>query len=166
MWTLSLLCAFMGSAINLFFSLRYPSVFITPVIALVVVHPLGRTWDRILKSQDDPVDDFENGIRRHCSELQDHKPWKRRMRLWLAQGRWNEKEHACVYVSSNVSFGFAFATDVGFLNYLCLPVSDKTRLSWSKPSFISKISALYINYYLLSLPKYSVTPLPVSHDVI
>ncbi|KAL8996061.1 MAG: hypothetical protein Q9169_004337 [Polycauliona sp. 2 TL-2023] len=28
------------------------------------------------------------------------------------QGRWNEKEHACVYISSNVSFGFAFATDV------------------------------------------------------
>jgi RES domain-containing protein len=35
-----------------------------------------------------------------------------RVRLWLGQGRWNEKEHACVYISSNVSFGFAFATDV------------------------------------------------------
>lgn len=35
-----------------------------------------------------------------------------RLRLWLAQGRWNGKEHACVYISSNVSFGFAFATDV------------------------------------------------------
>jgi OPT family small oligopeptide transporter len=34
------------------------------------------------------------------------------LRLWLAQGRWNEKEHSCVYISSNVSFGFAFATDV------------------------------------------------------
>ncbi|NJR31479.1 hypothetical protein HC762_01800 [bacterium] len=32
--------------------------------------------------------------------------------MWLGQGRWNEKEHACVYISSNVSFGFAFATDV------------------------------------------------------
>src|SRR3569833_1520522 len=29
-----------------------------------------------------------------------------RFRLWLAQGRWNEKEHSCVYISSNVSFGF------------------------------------------------------------
>jgi len=38
MWILSLLCAFLGSATNLFFSLRYPSVAITPVIALVVVH--------------------------------------------------------------------------------------------------------------------------------
>lgn len=68
------------------------------------------------------------------------------MRLWLAQGRWNEKEHACVYVSSNVSFGFAFATDVGFLIDLCLLVSDKTRSLWSKPSFINKISALYTSY--------------------
>lgn len=106
----------MGSATNLFFSLRYPSVFITPVIALVVVHPLGRTWDRILKRYDDPIDDFENGYREIRKELQDHTPWQRRWRLWLAQGRWNEKEHACVYVSSNVSFGFAFATDVGFID--------------------------------------------------
>ena len=30
----------------------------------------------------------------------------------LPRGTWNEKEHSCVYVSSNVSFGFAFATDV------------------------------------------------------
>ena len=127
MWTLSLLCALMGSATNLFFSLRYPSVFITPVIALVVVHPLGRTWDRVLKCHDDPIDEFVNGIRGNGSELQDHTPWKRRMRLWLAQGRWNEKEHACVYVSSNVSFGFAFATDVGFLDELCLSASDKSR---------------------------------------
>ena len=142
-----MLCAFLGSATNLFFSLRYPSVFITPVIALVVVHPLGRAWDRILKCHDDPVDDFECGIRRDRSEVRLHTPWKRRMRLWLAQGRWNEKEHACVYVSSNVSFGFAFATDVGFLIDLCLLVSDKFRLLWSKLNFINKISALYTSYY-------------------
>ena len=162
MWTLSLLCALLGSAINLFFSLRYPSVFITPVIALVVVHPLGRSWDRFLKCHDDPVDNFVNGIVRNRGHLPAHVPWKRRIRLWLAQGTWNEKEHACVYVSSNVSFGFAFATDVGVLDYPCLPPSDKSRSLWSKPSFINKILALYINYYLYSLPKYSDTRLLVS----
>lgn len=145
MWTLSLLCALMGSATNLFFSLRYPSVAITPVIALVVVHPLGRTWDRILKCHDDPIEDYESGTRGDHSELQDNVPWKRRMRLWLAQGRWNEKEHACVYVSSNVSFGFAFATDVGVLDYLCVTASDKSRSLWSKRNFINKISALHIS---------------------
>ncbi|RMZ79063.1 hypothetical protein DV737_g3550, partial [Chaetothyriales sp. CBS 132003] len=82
MWILSMLFAIAGSATNLFFSLRYPSVAITPVIALVLVHPLGRFWDLCLKRSDDPPQS------------------------------WNEKEHACVYISSNVSFGFAFATDV------------------------------------------------------
>jgi OPT oligopeptide transporter protein len=110
MWILSLLFAFAGSATNLFFSLRYPSVAITPVIALVLVHPLGKGWDLLLKRDDDPEEIFVNGSR-HGYES-DTSSLISRFRLWLAQGRWNEKEHACVYISSNVSFGFAFATDV------------------------------------------------------
>ncbi|KAL8987331.1 MAG: hypothetical protein Q9177_003445 [Variospora cf. flavescens] len=62
MWLLSLLCAFLGSGTNLFFSLRYPSVAITPVIALVVVHPLGLAWDRLFKRDEDPIEIFEYGI--------------------------------------------------------------------------------------------------------
>ena len=115
MWILSLLCALLGSATNLFFSLRYPSVAITPVIALVVVHPLGRLWDALLKYDDDPRETFENGVlvsRGQLDRLGPRLSRKSRFRLWLAQGSWNGKEHACVYVSSNVSFGFAFATDV------------------------------------------------------
>jgi hypothetical protein len=116
MWTLSLIFALAGSATNLFFSLRYPSVAITPVIALVVVHPLGLLWDTLLKRDSDPKETFDNGIlqeRDSLSTLQ-ARSRKRSFRLWLAQGRWNEKEHACVFISSNVSFGFAFATDVSY----------------------------------------------------
>lgn len=115
MWILSLLFALVGSAANLFFSLRYPSVAITPVIALVLVHPLGRAWDIFLKRDDDPDEDFENGtkVQDKTSPSDNITPSSmKRLRLFLAQGRWNEKEHACVYISSNVSFGFAFATDV------------------------------------------------------
>ncbi|KAF2843376.1 OPT-domain-containing protein [Patellaria atrata CBS 101060] len=142
MWILSLLFAILGSSTNLFFSLRYPSVSITPVIALLLVHPLGLLWDGALKCEDDPAEIFVNGNLQsridiavdsgnHRRVSQDESqqsllsprfsesygklapnPWKRRLRLWLAQGRWNQKEHCCVYVSSNVSFGFAFATDV------------------------------------------------------
>ena len=114
MWILSVICALLGSATNLFFSLRYPSIAITPVIALVVVHPLGRLWDRLLKHSDDPAESFEDGnlVRRTKSGLDPNLSTKARLRLWLAQGSWNGKEHACVYISSNVSFGFAFATDV------------------------------------------------------
>ncbi|KAL1841976.1 hypothetical protein VTJ49DRAFT_6219 [Mycothermus thermophilus] len=103
MWTLSLLFSVMGSATNLFFSLRYPSVAITPVIALLMAHPLGHIWDYLLKRPDDPPEDAAPPVR---------PTGLGRLRLWLAQGRWNEKEHTCVYVSSNVAFGFAFATDV------------------------------------------------------
>ncbi|MCJ1394527.1 hypothetical protein MMC18_007406 [Xylographa bjoerkii] len=117
MWILSLVFALLGSATNLFFSLRYPSVAITPVIALVLVHPLGRAWDSMLKRDGDPQETFENGVlsQRSDSEggaLVSNTSKLHRLRLWLAQGHWNEKEHACVYISSNVSFGFAFATDV------------------------------------------------------
>ncbi|EKV08503.1 hypothetical protein PDIG_58470 [Penicillium digitatum PHI26] len=117
MWILSLLFSLTGSAANLFFSLRYPSVSITPIIALVLVHPLGKFWDILFKQTGDPLEVFENGSLHH-RELQSGDidappvPLASRVRLWFAQGRWNEKEHACVYISSNVSFGFAFATDV------------------------------------------------------
>ena len=113
MWTLSILFALAGSSTNLFFSLRYPSVAITPVIALVMVHPLGKLWDLLLKRRGDLDEVFVDGIRQKSSAIDsDETDVKERLRLWLAQGRWNEKEHACVYISSNVSFGFAFATDV------------------------------------------------------
>lgn len=110
MWVLSLLFAIAGSATNLFFSLRYPSVAITPVIALVLVHPLGKLWDATLKRSDDPEENYHDGLRQEVTK----SPHSRitNFRRWLAQGSWNEKEHACVYISSNVSFGFAFATDV------------------------------------------------------
>ncbi|SZF05222.1 unnamed protein product [Blumeria hordei] len=109
MWFLSLLFAIIGSSTNLFFSLRYPSVYITPVIALLLAHPLGLLWDRIWKSRDDPEDLFVAGSRVSGER---HEGLWRRWRLWMGQGKWNEKEHSCVYVSSNVSFGFAFATDI------------------------------------------------------
>ena len=114
MWTLSLLFAFLGSGTNLFFSLRYPSVTISPVIALILVHPLGRAWDLLTKRDDDLLVSFENGVRVSGKTVEDGKslPRSERFRLWLGQGSWNEKEHACVYISSNVSFAFAFATDV------------------------------------------------------
>ncbi|KAI1146320.1 OPT-domain-containing protein [Nemania diffusa] len=121
MWILSGLFSILGSSTNLFFSLRYPSVAITPVIALLLVHPLGLLWDYILKRPDDPPEEFIDGSRTSIagqgpesspSFRRTKRSRAQRLRLWLAQGSWNEKEHSCVYVSSNVSFGFAFATDI------------------------------------------------------
>jgi hypothetical protein len=119
MWILSTIFSIFGSATNLFFSLRYPSVSITPVIALLIVHPVGLLWDKTLKRSDDPELTFVNGSAQTSPDGGPQRPlshpksgWTRKLRLWLAQGQWNEKEHSCVFISSNVSFGFAFATDV------------------------------------------------------
>lgn len=117
MWCLSVLFSILGSSTNLFFSLRYPSVAITPVIALLLVHPLGILWDVALKRSYDPAETYVDGVL-YSTEVNENEPPVRRTKMlrswrqWFAQGRWNEKEHTCVYVSSNVAFGFAFATDV------------------------------------------------------
>jgi len=112
-WILSLFSAFLGSATNLFFSLRYPSVAITPVIALIVVHPLRRLWHRSSKHPDDPAEAFEDGALVQRAKAQGSTgSLSRRLRILLTQRDWNGNEHACVYISSNVTFGFAFATDV------------------------------------------------------
>lgn len=135
MWTLSLFFAIFGSAINLFFSLRYPSVTISPIIALLLAHPLGLLWDHSFTAypktkrdrsrrnsnlSSDNLDESSplispsrGGVTRQQSPL--HLPTASgldRIRAWLGQGEWNEQEHCCVYIASNVSFGFAFATDV------------------------------------------------------
>ncbi len=157
MWILSLLCAFLGSATNLFFSLRYPSVAITPVIALVVVHPLGRLWDRSLKRTNDPAEVFEDGVLIQRAKAQSSTASfssGQRFRLWLAQGNWNGKEHACVYISSNVSFGFAFATDV---------IVEQSKFYGQDPSIIYQllltISTQILGYSFAGLTRrYLVRP--------
>ena len=125
MWFLSILFSVLGSATNLLFSLRYPSISITPVIALLLAHPLGLLWDSA----------FRDAAHGDGCAGDGNKPlggaammW-RRLRRWLGQGKWNEKEHCCVYISSNVSFGFAFATDV---SYILLSEANAARAEKAK----------------------------------
>ena len=149
MWVLSMLFAVLGSSTNLFFSLRYPSVSLTPVIALLLSHPLGLLWDQIFKCENDEEETFVNGNlqakkprgRRSSSSSDQSTEYRtavfgsfwRTIRVWLAQGQWNAKEHACVYISSNVSFGFAFATDVSRIplefvkSMLIMPIAGYRR---------------------------------------
>lgn len=119
MWTMALTSAVVGSSMNLLFSLRYPSVTLTPIVALLVVYPLGLLWDRALKRENDHLLEDHDGDCNLTSPSisSDVSPpalrrTRTKLRLWLARGRWNRKEHACVFVSSNVSFAFAFATDI------------------------------------------------------
>lgn len=126
MWFLSILFSLLGSSINLFFSLRYPSISITPVIALLLAHPLGRLWDEFFCDDGDSADGGKPLS--ECTGSGRPRFWWGRFRRWLGQGRWNRKEHACVYISSNVSFGFAFATDVSIsLGHSGRKVADRKQ---------------------------------------
>jgi OPT family small oligopeptide transporter len=128
MWFLSIFFSIFGSSINLFFSLRYPSVSISPIIALLLAHPLGHLWDFVFSSRpDDPVyssipinseEDILNSPVRDLSRQNSSQSRKstyssfRAWKSWLGQGRFSEKEHACIYIASNVTFATSFSMDV------------------------------------------------------
>ena len=142
MWTLSLVFAAFGSSLNLLFSLRYPSVTISPIIAILLAHPVGLLWDKAFSDslegfhrvssqviEDDS--DLNSSTQSHANDHSDSTKIQRiskwhRIKAWLGQGSWNEKEHCCVFIASNVSFGFAFAT-VRFGKHLCQSIL--TRIS-------------------------------------
>ena len=155
MWTLSLLFTLVGSSTNLFFSLRYPSISITPVIALLLAHPLGKLWDRAFPESPDgdggSGDDGNPTVA--ATPLPSSKVGRGRFEQftqWLGRGRWNRKEHACVYISSNVSFGFAFATDVSLESF---PFSI-LFFSFISPHSLSPLSPFHFISFL------HVSPLP------
>ena len=82
-----------------------------------------------------------------------------RVKAWLGQGRWNEQEHCCVYIASNVSFGFAFATDVNSPLWLPKNLAESYRSLSSKPSYMVKMLQSYINWSWRSRLKSLYMPL-------
>ncbi|BFZ53904.1 hypothetical protein PYCC9005_000935 [Savitreella phatthalungensis] len=89
MWVISTLFVVTGSAVNLFFSMRFPSIAITALLAQLLAHPIGLAWTRLVPE------------------------WRiAGIQLNDKSQPWNVKEHTCVFAAANVSFAFAFATDV------------------------------------------------------
>ncbi|PCH02528.1 Tetrapeptide transporter, OPT1/isp4 [Penicillium occitanis (nom. inval.)] len=93
MWLVGIVFTMLGTGINQFFSMRYPSVTISSLVAQLLAFPVGTALARIL-----PV---------------------KTVRLF---GRWdvtinpdnyfNIKEHCVVTVMSNLAFGPSWATDI------------------------------------------------------
>lgn len=92
-WFIGVVFTMLGSGINQFFSMRYPSVTISSIVAQLLAYPVGCTLAKML-------------------------PLKT-VRIF---GRWdfvinpdrnfNMKEHTIITVMSNLSFGASWATDV------------------------------------------------------
>jgi OPT family oligopeptide transporter len=96
MWLLGFIFTILGSGINQFFSLRYPSVHIVSLVAELLAYPCGVFLARML-----PLYTLDLG--------------------WL--GKWcvnpdrhfNIKEHAVITIMSNVSFGFGSADSTNII---------------------------------------------------
>ena len=79
-WVIGLLFATIGSALNMLFSLRSPSISINAYVAQLLAHPVGLAWARWM-----PNREFHTfGLR-----------WN------LNPGPWNMKEHCLVVIMAN-----------------------------------------------------------------
>jgi hypothetical protein len=90
MWILGFLFTILGSGINQFFSLRFPSVHIVALVAELLAYPFGVFLAKVL-----PIYTIDLGrFGKWCINPDRH---------------FNIKEHAVVTIMSNVSFGFGSA---------------------------------------------------------
>ncbi|KAI0476484.1 small oligopeptide transporter [Xylariaceae sp. FL0804] len=92
-WVIGLVLCTVGSAVNMLFSLRNPSVSVTTFVIQLVAYPIGLGWDLIF-----PDREF-----RLLGLKFNFKP-----------GKFNFKEHVIIVVMSNAAFGGGnlYATDV------------------------------------------------------
>ncbi|KAF5620239.1 OPT family small oligopeptide transporter [Fusarium sp. NRRL 52700] len=91
-WTLGLLFTILGTGINQFFSMRYPSVTISSLVAQLVAYPAGRAFAHALPIMKITI------FGREIALNPDH--------------HFNIKEHALITIMSNLSFGPSWATDI------------------------------------------------------
>ena len=80
------LFAIVGSGVNMFFSMRAPSISISTLIAQLLAHPIGKAWAEFMPKCRLRIFGFE---------------WE------LNPGSFTIKEHTIVTVMANVSFSVA-----------------------------------------------------------
>ncbi|GFF31296.1 glutathione transporter 1 [Aspergillus lentulus] len=96
MWMLGVVFTILGSGINQFFSLRYPSVHIVSLVAELLAYPCGVFLAKIL-----PVTTINCGwLGSFCINPDRH---------------FNIKEHAIIVIMSNVSFGYGSADSTNII---------------------------------------------------
>lgn len=92
-WVIGLFLTTIGSAVNMLFSLRNPSVQVTTYVIQLVSFPIGLLWDRVFPDRELTV--FG-------------------LKFNLCPGKFNFKEHVIITVMSNAAYGSGvlYATDV------------------------------------------------------
>ncbi|EKD18024.1 uncharacterized protein L3040_004563 [Drepanopeziza brunnea f. sp. 'multigermtubi'] len=92
-WILGMLWCTIGSAVNMLFSLRNPSIYLTPIVTLLLSYPVGLAWQYAMPSKRFTTFGYT---------------WS------LNGGPFNMKEHTLIIIMANASFGgtTAYSTDV------------------------------------------------------
>ncbi|KAI0379172.1 small oligopeptide transporter [Hypomontagnella monticulosa] len=92
-WVIGLILCTVGSAVNMLFSLRNPTIQITTYVIQLIAYPIGLGWDMIFPDRQFNVFGLKFNF----------KP-----------GKFNFKEHVIIVVMSNAAYGggFLYATDV------------------------------------------------------
>jgi len=103
-WLLGLLFTVLISGLNQFFSMRYPSIQITALVAQLLALPAGKVCERIFTARYFTIT-LPNIIPRKGT-------WTRQYRFTLNPGPFNVKEHCLITVMANVVAGGAYATDI------------------------------------------------------
>lgn len=91
-WFLGIVFTIVGSGVNQFFSMRYPGITISSLVAQLVSYPCGQFLAKIL-----PTHKFS--VAGHQFSLNPDR-------------QFNKKEHTIVTIMANISFTSAWATDV------------------------------------------------------
>ncbi|KAG8831066.1 hypothetical protein FRC18_007173 [Serendipita sp. 400] len=105
MWLLGMLFTVLIAGLNQFFSMRYPSIQITALVAQLVALPAGKVCERIFTARYFTIT-LPNFSRRPGDA------WTHRYRFTLNPGPFNIKEHCLITVMANVVAGGAYATDI------------------------------------------------------
>lgn len=107
-WTIGLLLATIGSALNMLFSMRAPYIVIPSYVAQVVAYPMGKAWEKVMPNREMSL--FG-------------------LKFNLNPGPFSKKEHTITVIMANASFngGAAYATDV----LLAQRAFYKQRFGWA-----------------------------------
>ncbi|RAL15004.1 small oligopeptide transporter, OPT family [Aspergillus homomorphus CBS 101889] len=92
-WTIGLIFATIGSALNMLFSMRNPYIVIPSYVAQVVAYPVGMAWAKVMPNKVFSLFGLQFN---------------------LNPGPFSKKEHALIVIMANATFGggAAYATDV------------------------------------------------------
>ncbi|KAJ5618238.1 hypothetical protein N7528_006881 [Penicillium herquei] len=91
MWVLGVVFCIVVSGLNTLYTLRTPSITISASVVLLLAHPLGKLWEKIIPD------------------------WTVPLRAWsfsLNPGPFNTKEHTLIYIMSNLSVYVRLGADV------------------------------------------------------